>query len=177
MVVERLLADEFLRTVNSPRRWYDVEMINEPEVSNTGPRKRSRRIFEIENKKIIKDIKVQHQQGKRRDDEIKILRAEAQRRRRDLKTNINAAVEKALVRMKKQIENLVNTKIEKIIQIKLKKLVKPVNKLKNDVAEVEQQIEDLQKDLNDKFDKSTERSHTAHAHHTTHHTPHTHTQR
>ena len=181
VLLERVLAKAFLRTVSSPRKWYDVEMIEEStprkmhdltaEASeNAGRRKRSRRIFESENKKIIKDIKVQHQQGKRRDDEIKILRAEAQRRRRGLKSTIDAAVEKALGRWKKQMENLVTQKIEKIIQGKLKKMQKPVNTLKSDVADLESQIEDLQKDFNDKLDQSAVRSRNAH----TRTTPHTH---
>ena len=183
VVLERVLAEGFLRTVNSPRKWYDVEMIEEStpqemhdltsEASrNEGARKRSRRIFEINNKKIIKDIKVQHQQGKRRDDEIKVLRADAQRRRRVMKATIDAAVEKALARWKKQMENLVNQKIES----KLKKMQKPVNTLKSDVADLESQIEDIQKDFNDKLDQSAVRSRNAHTR-TTHTHTHTHTQR
>ena len=50
---------------------------------------------------------------------------------------------------------------------KIKKIVKPMVTLKDDVAEVEQQIEDLKQKVNEKFDEHAKRSYTTHAH-TTH---------
>ena len=105
------MANEFLRRVNNPKKWYDVEIIYAPEaaVNPVNPeetRKRPRRIFELERKQILKEIKVEHlKENKRRDEEIQILRAESQRRHRDLRTNIHDAVEKSNVRVKKHLEN------------------------------------------------------------------------
>ena len=92
VAVTRSLAKKFLRTIVDPKQWFDVPMENEPEIKavKEEPRKRSRRILELEKKQIVNEIKDHNKkENKRRDEELRVLRADAQRRRRDNKQHIS----------------------------------------------------------------------------------------
>ena len=91
VVITGLLANQFLRKVVDPRKWFDVDLAGPPLETKPEPRKRSRRIaFEQQKKQIFQELKVHNdKENKRRDQELKLLRADQQRRRRDHKSVIS----------------------------------------------------------------------------------------
>lgn len=88
----------------------------------------------------------------------------------------SGAVDKAIAKIKKQLEKFLTTKVDKIVTKEMKKFMKPLSEAKNDVSELEQQLEENMQEVADKFDTSKERSiaHTSHTHGTHTHTSHTH---
>lgn len=90
-MITGLLANQFLRKVVDPRKWFDVDLAGPPLETKPEPRKRSRRIaFEHQKKQIFQELKVHNdKENKRRDQELKLLRADQQRRRRDHKSVIS----------------------------------------------------------------------------------------
>ncbi len=96
----------------------------------------------------------QHKENQGLHEEIRVLRAEAQRRRRNFKTTIASEVDKLVsTKLKAKVEKFVVTKMDKIVTIKVKKLLKPVAKAVDQVQDLDQQIEDLKAEMSDKFDE------------------------
>ena len=67
-----LLANQFLRKVVDPRKWFDVDLAGPPLETKLEPRKRSRRIaFEQQKKQIFQELKLHNdKENKRRDQEL-----------------------------------------------------------------------------------------------------------
>ena len=93
----------------------------------------------------------------RRDEELRVLRAEAQRRRREFKQNVASAVLQATNKMKAKLEKFLVSKMEKVANSKMKKLSQPFGEAIDNIAELEQQLEDQKAELNDKFDEEAMR--------------------
>ncbi len=65
LAIEAVTAKQFLRGVSHPTKWFDVRLVQEPEKvvkvetpeDNNLPRKRSRRIIDMERKAVIEDMR------------------------------------------------------------------------------------------------------------------------
>lgn len=157
LVQEDRVARKFLSRVDDPKNWFNITLLQspteKPQLRKT--RKRSRRILELQVKNY-KDITTMSQakkrEDRRRDNELKVLRAEIQRHRRDRQKLIDTSVSTAVAKMKTQIEKAVLRKMQKQLTDKFKEVSKPLQIAVDNVDDMSKQLDDDKNEINDKMD-------------------------
>ena len=169
LFTEARLVRQFLRAVEDPKCWYTIDLLRTPKSDDepTKPtvprtRKRSRRLLEMRQKTQLQSVKEHNdRENKKRDEELKMLRAEAQRRRRDMKKFITSAVAAEVTKVKEKLEKAVERsmmkKIQKVVTSKMRTLSRPLQVAVSNVDDMSRQLDDDKAEMTNMVDKQNDR--------------------